>query len=204
MATLLLLSAGGAWERLGLSFFYVTLSLLALLILSLSFLFGGHDEADHDVDHDVDHDGDTDHDADHDTGGAQGNLSLLSTKVFLGGAFGFGFGGFVGARIGLDWTGCNLCGVVGAIIFGALIYGLMNALYHRQGNSTVRMATLVGKTAIVDIAIGANSVGRIALELRSGTEIFRARSVDGSAIQSGSPVVITSVAGGETIVQKAV
>lgn len=186
----LLLSTSGGWQTLGISLWFALIAFLSAGALVISLLFGG--EHDHDADHDSDHE--------HDGGGGQ-NMSPWSVKILLMATTGFGSGGFFGAQSGLLWFGSSLSGILGAGILGFIGYAFLNALYTRQTNSVVTTASLVGQTGNLDIGISAGGVGRVALTLPSGLELFAARSADGGAIAGGTPVRIVSTAGSTVTVE---
>jgi membrane protein implicated in regulation of membrane protease activity len=192
MESLILLD--GAWGRLGQSVWYALIALGAAVFLLASLLFGhDHDaDADHDVDHEVDHD------AGHE--GSAG-MSFFSLKVLLMFATGFGAGGYFATRLDLSTAGCAASGVGLGLLMAVVGYLFLNALYTRQGSSTVRPATLVGAQGTVDVTIDVDKPGRVACSLPSGREIFTAYSTQHRLIPVGTPVRVTSVAGADLFVE---
>jgi membrane protein implicated in regulation of membrane protease activity len=190
MESLILLD--GAWGRLGQSVWYALIALGAALFLLASLLFGHDHDADHDVDHDVDHD------ADHE--GSAG-MSFFSMKVLLMFATGFGVGGYFATRLDLSTAGCALSGVGLGLAMAVVGYLFLNALYTRQGSSTVRSASLVGAEGIVDVTVDADKPGRVACSLPTGREIFTAYSTHHALIPVGTPVRVTAVTGADLYVE---
>lgn len=178
----------GAWGRLGQSLWYALIALGAALFLLASLLFGHDHDVDHDVDHDLDHEG-------------SAGLSFFSVKVLLMFATGFGAGGYFGTRLGLGTSGCALSGIGLGLAMALVGYLFLNALYTRQGSSTVRPASLVGSEGIVDVTIDADKPGRVACSLPTGREIFTAYSARRVLIPVGSAVRVTAVTGADLHVE---
>jgi membrane protein implicated in regulation of membrane protease activity len=179
-----MLLAAGTLGRLGQSVWYALIAVSAAVFLLVSLLFG-HD---HDADHDVDHDHGVDHE------GAAG-MSFFSTKVLLMFATGFGAGGYFGTRLDMGPVGGAAAGVGAGLIMAAAGYLFLNALYTRQGSSTVRMDGLVGREGIVDVTIAAEQPGQVSCSLPTGREIFTAYSAHRTLIPVGTSVRITAVTG---------
>jgi NfeD-like partner-binding protein len=181
-----LLLASGATERMGISAWFLAVAIGCFLLLLASMVFG------HDHDHDADHD----HDVDHDHGaGPAGAMNVFSVKVVLAFGVGFGAGGYIGARNDFSWLGSSLCGLAGGLLIGGIGYAFLNALYTRQGSSTVQTKLLVGVTGIVDTTIDPGSVGRVVVSLPSGRETLLARSATGERLALNTPVKIVRVEG---------
>lgn len=181
------LLAAGAAERMGISAWFLAVAVGCFLLLLASMVFG------HDHDHDADHD----HDVDHDHGGGHGpgHMSVFSVKVMLAFGVGFGAGGYIGARNDLLWLGSLLSGLAGGLVIAGIGYAFLNALYTRQGSSTVQTKQLVGATGIVDTTIDPGSVGRIVVSLPSGRETFLAKSATGERLALNTSVKIVRVDG---------
>jgi membrane protein implicated in regulation of membrane protease activity len=181
-----LLLAAGAAERMGISAWFLAVAVGCFLLLLASMVFG------HDHDHDADHD----HDVDHDHGGGHASpMSPFSVKVILTFGVGFGAGGYIGARNDLLWLGSLLSGLLGGLVIGGIGYAFLNALYTRQGSSTVQPKLLVGATGIVDTTIDPGSVGRVVVSLPSGRETFLAKSATGERLALNTSVKIVRVEG---------
>jgi membrane protein implicated in regulation of membrane protease activity len=187
-----LVLAASVWSRLGQSVWFAVIAVAAALFLLASLVFG-HD---HDADHDADHD--TDHDADHD---GSGGMSFFSFKVLLMFATGFGVGGYFASRF--DWSvgAAAAAGMGLGLVMAAGGYAFLNALYTRQGSSTVQTSGLVGETGVVDVTIDTDKPGRVACTLPSGRQIFSAYSATGALIPVGTAVRVTGVLGSDLQVE---
>jgi len=138
---------------------------------------------------------DSDHDADHGADHGAGSMNVFSVKIILAFGVGFGAGGYAGAVNGLGWLGSTLAGLAGGLLVGGIGYAFLNALYTRQGSSTVRTATLVGAIGVVDTGIDADGVGRIVVTMASGQETFLAKSATGKPLPLNTSVKIVRVEG---------
>src|ERR1700741_327278 len=126
---------------------FLAIAAAGFVFLIVSFLFGelfGHGDL---VGHDADVHGD-----------AQG-VSFFSTRVLS--VFVTAFGGFgaIGIHLGYGIEVATAIGLVGGIVFGALIYLFASFLYSQQASSDIRVGDLVGRTAQVSVAIPAGGVG---------------------------------------------
>jgi membrane protein implicated in regulation of membrane protease activity len=186
MESVLLLDA--AWGRLGQSMWYALIAVGAALFLLASLLFGHDHDTDHDVDHDVDHEG-------------SAGMSFFSVKVLLMFVTGFGAGGYFATRLDVGSVGCALSGVGLGLAMAVVGYLFLNALYTRQGSSTVRTVSLVGVEGIVDVTVDVDKPGRVACSLPTGREIFTAYSTHHELIPVGTPVRVTAVTGADLLVE---
>lgn len=175
-------------------FFWI--ALVGTLMLMLSFLFGGHDEFDHDMDHDMDHD--ADHDSDH-----SGNMSVLSFKVLWMFTVGFGAGGYFAAGAKCTVLISSLWGLFAGVLMGAIGYALINFLYKRQGNSVVKTELALGQVAYVDTTIPPGGVGEVRCVMDGRSEYFRATAKTTVPIPTGLAVRVVEVAAsGVLVVEK--
>jgi membrane protein implicated in regulation of membrane protease activity len=186
MESLVLLT--GAWGRLGQSVWYALIAVGAALFLLASLLFGHDHDTDHDLDHDLDHEG-------------SAGMSFFSVKVLLMFATGFGAGGYFATRLDVGSAGCAVSGVSLGLAMAVVGYLFLNALYTRQGSSTVRTVSLVGVEGIVDVTVDVDKPGRVACSLPSGREIFTAYSSHRKLIPVGTPVRVTAVTGADLQVE---
>lgn len=161
------------------SAWFLTVAVGCFLLLVGSMVLGH--ESDHDADHDSDHGGSA--------------MNVFSVKIILAFGVGFGAGGYIGAANGLLWLGSSLSGLAGGLVVGGIGYAFLNALYTRQGSSTIRTDTLVGAVGIVDTGIDPDGVGRIVVSLPSGQETFLAKSATGKALTLNTSVRIVRVEG---------
>jgi membrane protein implicated in regulation of membrane protease activity len=161
------------------SAWFLTVAVGCFLLLLGSMVFGH--ESEHEAEHDADHGG--------------SGMNVFSVKIVLAFGVGFGAGGYIGAVNGLQWLGSTLSGLLGGLVVGGLGYAFLNALYTRQGSSTVRTDTLVGALGIVDTGIDADGVGRIVVSMPSGQQTFLAKSATGKPLNLNTSVRIVRVEG---------
>jgi membrane protein implicated in regulation of membrane protease activity len=161
---------------------------LFLLVMLFAGEFGGdHDNAGHDVS--VDH-GDAGH----------GGPGIFSARIMASFLTAFGVGGIVGRYYGLSHPASSGLGVVCGIVMSAIVYQFAKLLYSQQASSEVRMASLVGKSAEVTVAIAQGGLGQVSLTVGGERSEHIARSADGHAISRGTAVVITGLRGESLVV----
>jgi membrane protein implicated in regulation of membrane protease activity len=167
--------------------------LLLLGMLLVGEMFGDHDPTGHDV-------------AGHDTAGGHGDAggpSIFSTRIMAAFFTAFGVGGVVARYYDLSHPASAGVGVVCGFVMSGLVYQFAKVLYSQQASSELRMSTLVGTTARVSVAIGAGSVGQIAVNAGGQSSEHIARGTDGQAIPRGTVVIVTVVTGDGVIVAPA-
>ena len=177
---------------MGFSAFGIFLGIAAIgfLFLMVSFVFGevfGHaDLAGHDAD----------------VHGDVHGVSFFSTRVLS--VFVTAFGGFgaIGIHLGYGIEIATAIGLVGGVIFGALIYLFASFLYSQQASSDIRVGDLVGRTAQVSVAIPAGGVGQVRCTLGESVVEKIARAEDGGSIPVHTSVTILSVPGETVIVRR--
>jgi serine/threonine protein kinase len=167
-------------------FMWITLFGTGMLALSLIFGHGDHEVGDHGADHDAGHDG---------------NMSVLSLKVFWMFLVGFGAGGYFASNAGSSELVASLWGLFGGLVMGSIGYVLMNFLYKRQGNSVVRTSSVVGSTGIVGIAILPGRIGEVRCNVDGHDEYFQAQSRIGTPIPVASRVKVVETMGSTLIVE---
>lgn len=182
-----MLVAESALGRLYLEFVYIGLVVVGLVGLGFSLLFG-----DHDTDHDTDHD--ADHDNDHDSSG-HGNMSLLSIKVLWCFLVGGGVGGYFGALNGLGNLGSMITAGFAGSVIGGMGYAVINTFYRSQSSGTIRNASLIGRSGVVETAISATGTGRVTISLDSGSTLMLAVSATRTALPEGVAITVFSIHG---------
>jgi membrane protein implicated in regulation of membrane protease activity len=185
-------------SQLTLSMYFFWIALAAAALMSVSLIFGHDHDFDHDLDHDVEHD--LGHDLEN---GESGNMSILSMKVLLMFATGFGCGGFFGARAGYHVLGSSFWGLGAGLLMAATGYFVMNYLYRHQGNSTVRTSQVLGQITVVDTAIAPGGFGLVRCVVEGHAEYFQARSKSGLVIPSSSRVKVVEATGALLTVEPA-
>lgn len=168
---------------------FATIGIFGFAILLLSLLFG------HDHDHDF---SDHDHDGAHD--GDKGP-SIFSVKMLAIVMVGFGIAGF-GISAGTDWSmlAASLCGIGGAVVMGFLGYTVIKTIWSQQASSTITKSDIIGAVGRLIDAIGKDSVGQVACNVRGREDTYMAKTEDGHAIPLGATVKIIDKVGQYVIV----
>jgi len=173
---------------------FLAIALVGFVFLVVSFAFGelfGHgDLAGHDADFHGDVHGDVP------------GVSVFSTRIVS--VFITAFGGFgaIGIHLGFRTETSTLLGLVGGVVFGAMIYGFASFLYSQQASSDVRVSELVGRTAEVIVAIPQNGVGQVRCSLGESMVEKIARTPDGGPLPANTVVKIESVVGDTVLVRR--
>ncbi len=173
---------------------FLAIALIGFVFLMVSFAFGelfGHgDLAGHDADLHGDVHGDIH------------GVSVFSTRIVS--VFITAFGGFgaIGIHLGYRIETSSALGLLGGIVFGALIYLFASFLYSQQASSDVRVSELVGKTAEVIVAIPQNGLGQVRCSLGESMVQKIARTQDGDALPANTVVKIESVVGETVLVRR--
>ena len=173
---------------------YVAIGAFGFLFLMILLVMGDAAGGDHDVGgHDAAGHGDADH----------SGPGIFSARIMASFLTAFGVGGIVGRYYNLSHPASSGIGVVAGVVMSAVVYQFARVLYSQQASSTVRVASLVGRSAEVSVAIPAGGVGQIAL--MAGGERFEqiARSANGAAIARGTEVIVTALRGDSLVVAPA-
>jgi hypothetical protein len=161
---------------------FITIALVAVLVLVLSFVVGEVIDLASDVDID----------------GADGHLNVQTIAAFLAGF------GSVGWLLSGYFDVPALVAAAGGVLGGlpmALLVAAMTRFFMKQAVSTnFSLADLVGDHVRVTLAIPATGVGRIQFERAGGTHTAAARSANQQPITVGQLVTVQSVVAGECIV----
>jgi membrane protein implicated in regulation of membrane protease activity len=164
--------------------------LFLMVMLFVGELFGGdHDLGDHGAEL---HDGD-----------AAGGPSLFSARIMASFLTAFGVGGAVGRYYGFNHPAASGVGVAAGVVMAGLVFQFAKILYSQQASSEVHMASLVGRSAEVTVAIPPQGVGQVALTYGGERTEHIARSADGAAVPRGADVTITALRGDSVVVERA-
>jgi membrane protein implicated in regulation of membrane protease activity len=163
--------------------------LVFMLVAGDMFGSGDHEIA-------ADHDPSVDHDYDSGHGGP-GIFSLRVMSSFL---TAFGVGGVVGRYYALSHPAASGIGVLSGVAMATLVYQFARLLYSQQASSDLRMASLVGRTAEVSVAIPAGGVGQVTLTVAGERSEHIARSASAEALPRGVEVVVTGLRGDGLVV----
>lgn len=129
--------------------------------------------------------------ADLDSGHDFGVFDSRVISVFLT-AFG-GFGA-IGVELGYGAAGSSLCGLLGGVIFGAIVFYFGKFLYGQQSSSSVSAENLIGRTAQVIVGIKPNQLGQISCRIGEERIEKLARSTSAEEeIKAGEIVLIESI-----------
>ena len=112
------------------------------------------------------------------------------------------FGGFgaIAAQMGVGAVGSSLIGLLGGVIFAAVVSLFGRFLVGQQASSTVTDNDLIGRTAQVTVAIKPGQVGQVTCRVGDERVERIARSRDGALIDAGAIVKVDSIAGDSVIV----
>jgi membrane protein implicated in regulation of membrane protease activity len=137
-------------------------------------------------------------DIDLNTGGE--GIALLDSRVISIFLTAFGGVGAICAKLGLGVTFSSVCGLLGGITLGGIVFYFGRLLYRQQASSSVGAHQLIGRTAEVVVTIQPGSVGRISCRIGEERVEKLARTKNGSEIKIGSHVRIEEVIGESAIV----
>jgi hypothetical protein len=175
---------------------YAAIGAVGFVILLVMLVMGDIGGADHEVSA---HEGVLEHAESIDPGGP----SVFSVRIMAAFLTAFGVGGVVGRYYALSHPAASGVGVVAGIVMAGIVYQFAKMLYLQQASSEVHVATLLGRTAEVSVAIPANGVGQVALVASGERMEHLARSVGGVAVPRGTPVVVKELRGDSLIVAPA-
>jgi hypothetical protein len=124
---------------------------------------------------------------------ASHDFGVLDSRVIS--VFLTAFGGFgaIGAQIGYGAAVSSLFGLMGGVLFGAVVFFFGKLLYDQQSSSSVSTEQMVGRTAQVVVGIKPNQLGQISCRIGEERVEKLARSLDGEEIKAGAIVRIDSI-----------
>ena len=174
---------------------YAAIALVGFVFLLVMLFVGevfGHD-------HDLGaHDGGIEHGS----GEVGGGPSVFSTRIMAAFITSFGVGGVVARYYNLSHPASSGVGVATGAVMAGLVYQFAKILYSQQASSELQMSRLVGRSAEVTVAIPANGVGQVSLNVAGERTEHVARSKDGGPLSRGAQVVITALGGDSVVVEK--
>ena len=169
---------------------FLGIAAVGFLFLLISLVFGeifGHFEFAHDIGHDIGH-------------GGPGFFSARGMAVFI---TAFGGCGAIGTYEGYGVFPSSFFGFGGGIAMATVVYFFARFLYGQQASSTTTSADLLGRTALVSVAIPQNGIGQIRCLIGETMVDKIARSRDGNSIATNAAVKIEEVLGESVIVSPA-
>ena len=128
--------------------------------------------------------------ADLDSGHDFGVFDSRVISVFLTAFGGFGV---IGTSLGYGAAGSSLFGLLGGVIFGAIVFFFGKFLYNQQSSSSVTMDDLIGRTAQVIVGIRPNQLGQISCRVGEERVEKVARAFGDTEIKAGELVRIDSI-----------
>ena len=179
---------------------YVGSAIFGTIVIGVSLIAGGHDDAGHDHDHD--------HSYAHDIGKALEDVKGASHDVqwlwmpFLSLRFWTFFlatMGITGALLSLVGFSEPLVGLVSfpfGIALGLATTQIFRKIRTDQVSGTTNLSSYAGLEAKVLVPIRPGEIGKIVVQTMSGRFDLQAKSGDGKVIDEGSTVLITSVVEG--------
>ena len=134
-------------------------------------------------------------------GGVDGtDFGLLDSRVIAVFLTAFGGFGVIAAQNGFGSVGSSVAGLIGGVVFAAVVSVFGRFLIGQQASSSVTDDDLVGRTAQVTVAIKPGAVGQITAKIGDERVERIARAKDGNEIATGSLVTVDSVVGDSVIV----
>jgi membrane protein implicated in regulation of membrane protease activity len=167
---------------------YAVIGAVGFLLLTVMLVAGDIFGSDHDVV------------GGHDLGGehidtGHGGPGIFSVRIMAAFLTAFGVGGVVGRYYDLSHPAASGVGVLFGVVMATLVYQFARLLHSQQASSEVRMATLVGRTAEVSVAIPAGGVGQVTLTAGGERSEHIARSAAAQPLPRGAEVVVTGLRG---------
>jgi hypothetical protein len=173
---------------------FFTIFLVGVVFSVFSLLLGGHGDHDHDIGHDADH-GDAG-----DGHGGVFSVGILSVRGLALLATGFGGVGFLAYTRTSKIMFSTGVAMVGGYVFALVVLYALRIFKGQQSNSLIDTSSAIGGEGVVTISIPEGGLGEVGMVV-SGTEMFKsARSTSGSAIQSGTRVLVDRIVGGTLLV----
>jgi len=132
--------------------------------------------------------------------GPNSDFGILDSRVIS--VFLTAFGGFgaIGITLGYAAIGGTLFGLMGGLIFGAIVFYFGRFLNDQQSSSSVSSETLIGRPAQVIVGIKPGQVGQISCRVGEEKVEKLARTVSGEEIKAGQMVRIDSIGSDSVIV----
>lgn len=130
------------------------------------------------------------------------DFGFLDSRVLA--VFITAFGGFgaIGAQMGFGPLVSSFFGLMGGVVFAAVVSVFGRFLVGQQASSTFTDDALVGKTAQVTVTIRPGEMGQISTRIGDERVDKIARSRDGEEIKAGTTVTVAGVAGDSVLVEK--
>lgn len=128
------------------------------------------------------------------------DFGFLDSRVIAVFVTAFGGFGVIGVQMGYAAVGSSMIGLLGGLIFGAIVSAFGRFLIGQQASSSVTDSDLIGRKVQVTVAIKPGQVGQITAKIGDERIEKIARSHDGTEINTGTMVKIFAIAGDSVIV----
>lgn len=128
------------------------------------------------------------------------DFGLLDSRVIAVFITAFGGFGVIGAQMGFGAVGGSLIGLLGGVVFAAVVSVFGRFLVSQQASSSVTDNDLIGRSAQVTVAIKPGAIGQITAKIGDERVERVARARDGAEISAGSIVKVESIIGDSVIV----
>jgi hypothetical protein len=132
--------------------------------------------------------------------GVDGDVGVLDSRVISVFLTAFGGFGVIGVTAGAGTLGSTAIGLLGGIIFGAIVFYFARFLVGQQSSSSVSSDMLIGRSAQVMVAIKPGHLGQISCRIGEEKVEKLARTIDGDEIKAGQIVRIDAIGSDSVIV----
>lgn len=132
--------------------------------------------------------------------GPNSDFGVLDSRVIS--VFLTAFGGFgaIGVSLGFGAVGGSVFGLLGGVIFGALVFYFGRFLSGQQSSSSVSSEALIGRPAQVVVGIRPGELGQISCRVGEEKVEKLARTAGGDEIKAGQIVRIDAIGSDSVIV----
>ncbi len=129
------------------------------------------------------------------------DFGFLDSRVLA--VFITAFGGFgaIGAQMGFGPLVSSFFGLMGGVLFAAVVSVFGRFLIGQQASSTFTDDALIGKSAQVTVTIRPGEMGQISTRIGDERVDKIARSRDGEEIKAGTTVTVAGIAGDSVLVE---
>jgi hypothetical protein len=129
------------------------------------------------------------------------DFGLLDSRVVS--VFLTAFGGFgaIGTIWGFGALSGSGFGLLGGILFGAVVFYFGKLLHSQQVTSSISLEDLIGRTAQVTVRIMPNQLGQVVFTIGEERIEKLARSLDHQQLEVGTTVRVDSFAGDSVLVR---
>lgn len=131
---------------------------------------------------------------------ASHDFGIFDSRVIAVFLTAFGGFGVIAATLGWGAVGSSLFGLLGGLVFGAIVFYFGKLLYSQQSSSSVSNEDLLGRTAQVIVNIKPDQLGQISCNIGEERVEKLARTLNGEELKAGQLVRIESIGSDSVIV----